>query len=115
MFTTTYMYYYTFETILLDADSTKSMVSMEIPKLYGSFTGAGDLFAALLLAWMTRTDGDLRVSPIPILNQRFPNYFSRGAHIEAKASCRARPTKSLFSASCIWYLMHLTHNTYAKV
>ncbi|KFM77236.1 Pyridoxal kinase, partial [Stegodyphus mimosarum] len=35
---------------------------MEIPKLDAIFTGTGDLFSALLLAWMARTNGDLVIS-----------------------------------------------------
>ncbi|GBN90334.1 Pyridoxal kinase [Araneus ventricosus] len=42
--------------------NSKSLVSMDIPKLPASFTGTGDLFSALLLAWMANTDGDLKVS-----------------------------------------------------
>ncbi|KAG8193227.1 hypothetical protein JTE90_005574 [Oedothorax gibbosus] len=44
------------------ASNPKTLVSMEIPKLPSSFTGGGDLFSALLLAWMTKTKGDLRAS-----------------------------------------------------
>ncbi|GFS47705.1 pyridoxal kinase [Trichonephila inaurata madagascariensis] len=40
----------------------KHFVNMEIKKLPAEFTGTGDLFSALLLAWMARTDGDLKVS-----------------------------------------------------
>ncbi|CAL1278557.1 unnamed protein product [Larinioides sclopetarius] len=42
--------------------NSKSLVSMDIPKFPASFTGTGDLFSALLLAWMAKTDGDLKVS-----------------------------------------------------
>lgn len=38
---------------------------MEIPKIICpakiSFTGTGDLFTALLLAWMAKTGGNLKV------------------------------------------------------
>ncbi|GFX14713.1 pyridoxal kinase [Trichonephila clavipes] len=43
-------------------NNKKHFVSMEIKKLPAEFTGTGDLFSALLLAWMARTDGDLKVS-----------------------------------------------------
>lgn len=35
-------------------------LKIEIPKLKGSFTGTGDLFAALFLAWMHRSNNDLK-------------------------------------------------------
>ncbi|XP_059471771.1 pyridoxal kinase [Neocloeon triangulifer] len=35
-------------------------ISVNIPKLPAIFTGTGDLFAALFLAWMTKTGGDLK-------------------------------------------------------
>lgn len=41
-----------------------STVSMEIPKIAGIFTGTGDVFSALVLAWMAKTGGDLKVSCI---------------------------------------------------
>ncbi|CAH1391227.1 unnamed protein product [Nezara viridula] len=37
----------------------KTKVTVNIPKLNSNFTGTGDLFAALLLAWMHKTDNDL--------------------------------------------------------
>lgn len=44
---------------------TKSVIHMEIPKINCpakiSFTGTGDLFTALLLAWMAKTGGNLKV------------------------------------------------------
>lgn len=36
---------------------TKDAVTIEIPKFPVQFTGSGDLFAALLLAWMHKTNG----------------------------------------------------------
>lgn len=41
----------------------KSRVKIEFPKLPATFTGTGDLFAASLLIWMTKTNKDLKVSP----------------------------------------------------
>lgn len=40
----------------------KTKVTVNIPKLNSNFTGTGDLFAALLLAWMHKTDNDLIMS-----------------------------------------------------
>ena len=34
---------------------------MDIPRFDAEYTGSGDLFAALLLAWMYRHPGDLKV------------------------------------------------------
>ncbi|CAB3373844.1 Hypothetical predicted protein [Cloeon dipterum] len=45
------------------SDGTKSTrISVEIPKLPAIFTGTGDLFAALILAWMTKSNSDLKGS-----------------------------------------------------
>jgi pyridoxine kinase len=35
---------------------------MEIPKLPAIFTGTGDLFASLLLAWMQKHPNDLKLA-----------------------------------------------------
>ncbi|PSN32051.1 Pyridoxal kinase [Blattella germanica] len=40
----------------------KSALSIKIPKIPVTFTGSGDLFAALILAWMTRTNNQLKPS-----------------------------------------------------
>jgi pyridoxine kinase len=40
----------------------KAQVTICIPKLPCTFTGTGDLFAALLLAWMWRTNNQLKPS-----------------------------------------------------
>lgn len=40
----------------------KKRVIIEIPKLPATFTGTGDLFAALILAWMNKTNGNLKLS-----------------------------------------------------
>ncbi|XP_076372715.1 pyridoxal kinase isoform X4 [Tachypleus tridentatus] len=40
----------------------KIQIQLEIPQLPAVFTGTGDLFTALLLAWMTRTQHDLKVA-----------------------------------------------------
>lgn len=37
-------------------------VTMEIPRLSAQFTGTGDLFASLFLAWMYKTNKDLKTS-----------------------------------------------------
>ena len=42
--------------------SNSEKVTIKIPKLPASFTGTGDLFAALLLAWMHKTNSQLKVS-----------------------------------------------------
>ena len=39
-----------------------SCVRMEIPKLPAIFTGTGDLFASLLLAWMQKHPNDLKLA-----------------------------------------------------
>lgn len=38
----------------------RTSVSIEIPKLNAIFTGTGDLFASLLLAWITLTEHDVK-------------------------------------------------------
>ena len=40
----------------------KKRVIIEIPKLPATFTGTGDLFAALILAWMNKTNGNMKQS-----------------------------------------------------
>ena len=40
----------------------KSCIRMEIPKLQAIFTGTGDLFASLLLAWMQKHPNDLKLA-----------------------------------------------------
>lgn len=40
----------------------KTKVIVDIPKLNSNFTGTGDLFAALFLAWMHKTDNNLTKS-----------------------------------------------------
>ncbi|KAG8278450.1 hypothetical protein J6590_019079 [Homalodisca vitripennis] len=42
------------------ADGKKSQVTIEIPLLDATFTGTGDLFAALFLAWMAKSGGVLK-------------------------------------------------------
>jgi pyridoxine kinase len=44
------------------AGGKKTAVSIHIPKLPCTFTGTGDLFAALLLAWMWRTNNQVKPS-----------------------------------------------------
>ena len=39
----------------------RSCIRMEIPKLPAIFTGTGDLFASLLLAWMQKHPNDLKL------------------------------------------------------
>ena len=39
-----------------------SYVRMDIPKLPAIFTGTGDLFASLLLAWMQKHPNDLKLA-----------------------------------------------------
>ena len=43
-------------------DNSVEVWKIEIPRIPHLFTGTGDLFAALLLAWMHRTDGVLCVA-----------------------------------------------------
>ena len=42
-------------------DGSTCSIRMEIPKIPASFTGTGDLFAALLLAWSTNHPHNLQV------------------------------------------------------
>ncbi|KAG8278454.1 hypothetical protein J6590_019082 [Homalodisca vitripennis] len=42
------------------ANGKKSQVTIEIPLLDATFTGTGDLFAALFLAWMAKSGGVLK-------------------------------------------------------
>lgn len=43
-------------------NGTRSCVRMEIPKLPATFTGTGDLFASLLLAWMQKHPENLQLA-----------------------------------------------------
>jgi len=43
------------------ADGTVNSYQMDIPRFDTEYTGSGDLFAALLLAWIHRHPGDLKV------------------------------------------------------
>ncbi|XP_043229882.1 pyridoxal kinase-like [Amphibalanus amphitrite] len=43
-------------------NDTSRRIRINIPRLPASFTGTGDLFAACLLAWMHKTNGDLKTS-----------------------------------------------------
>ena len=47
---------------LLFTGDIKTSVSINIPKIPVPFTGSGDLFAAVFMAWMTRTDNQLKSS-----------------------------------------------------
>jgi len=40
----------------------KTVVKVLIPKFPASFVGTGDLFTALVTAWLTKTEGDLKLS-----------------------------------------------------
>ena len=40
----------------------RTEVRVNIPKFPASFVGTGDLFTALCTAWLTKTDGDLRLT-----------------------------------------------------
>jgi len=42
--------------------STGARVKVLIPKFPAAFVGTGDLFTALSTAWLTRTEGDLKLS-----------------------------------------------------
>lgn len=44
----------------LKEDGTKERMRFSIPRLGASFVGTGDLFAALLLAWLSNSGGDLK-------------------------------------------------------
>uniref|UniRef100_T1JPG7 Pyridoxal kinase n=1 Tax=Strigamia maritima TaxID=126957 RepID=T1JPG7_STRMM len=43
-------------------DGKKLRVRLNIPKLACSFTGTGDLFTACFLAWMFKTNGDIKIA-----------------------------------------------------
>jgi len=53
------------------AQGKLEMYKMDIPRLNAEFTGTGDLFAALLLAWMYRHPNDLKVCLYHISNIRY--------------------------------------------
>lgn len=40
----------------------RQLVKLLIPKLKATFIGTGDLFAALFMAWFTKTDCDLKIA-----------------------------------------------------
>jgi len=42
-------------------DGVKTVVRLEIPKFPAAFVGTGDLFTALCTAWLSKTDGDIKV------------------------------------------------------
>jgi len=44
------------------ADGAVESYQVNIPRFDVEYTGSGDLFAALLLAWMHQHPGDLKVS-----------------------------------------------------
>lgn len=46
----------------LAKDGSKQRVKYRIPRLPATFTGTGDLFAALLLAWLSKTSCDIKLS-----------------------------------------------------
>lgn len=43
-------------------NGTQRAVRLQIPKFQVSFIGTGDLFAALFLAWFTKSQGDIKVA-----------------------------------------------------
>ena len=43
-------------------NGSRQLVKLLIPKLRATFIGTGDLFAALFMAWFTRTNRDLKTS-----------------------------------------------------
>lgn len=47
---------------LLSLQGVNKCVRMEIPKLDATFTGTGDLFASVLLAWLHRHPNDLALA-----------------------------------------------------
>lgn len=48
--------------LILFLGKTKTAVTIDIPKFPAHFTGTGDLFASLLLAWMTKSNNDIKTS-----------------------------------------------------
>ena len=46
------------------SDGASTRVRLEIPKFPARFTGSGDIFAALLLAWMQKHPDDLKVGQL---------------------------------------------------
>jgi pyridoxine kinase len=61
-------------------------VTVKIPKLPATFTGTGDLFAALFMAWMHRSGGDLQeaiektISSLQAVLQRTIKYADSKYH-----------------------------------
>jgi len=43
-------------------DGVKTVVKVNIPKFPAAFVGTGDLFTALCTAWLTKTQGDLKLT-----------------------------------------------------
>lgn len=43
-------------------DDKKTRVVITFPKLKATFVGSGDLYTACLLAWMHKTDNDIKIS-----------------------------------------------------
>ena len=48
---------------------------MEIPRLDAIFTGTGDLFASMLLAWLYEHPDDLKVSVFHYVILKYLNYI----------------------------------------
>jgi len=48
--------------VMYTADGAVESYQVNIPRFDVEYTGSGDLFAALLLAWMHQHPGDLKVS-----------------------------------------------------
>uniref|UniRef100_A0A1B6GGB9 Pyridoxal kinase n=1 Tax=Cuerna arida TaxID=1464854 RepID=A0A1B6GGB9_9HEMI len=74
------------------ADGKKTQVTIEIPLLDATFTGTGDLFAALFLAWMAKSGGVLKealektVSTLQAVLKRTLHVASQDVSKEGKSS-----------------------------
>lgn len=53
---------YVIGVLFLLSDGKRESLSIQIPRLPASFTGSGDLFAALFMAWMYRTKENTKLS-----------------------------------------------------
>jgi len=80
-----------------------SLVRLNIPKLAASFVGTGDLFTALSTAWLSRTEGDLKLSLERTVNsmQAVLKRTLNFANLKAKELGLERPSPALMELRLI--------------
>merc|ERR1712098_914571 len=84
-------------------NGVKTVVKVNIPKFPASFVGTGDLFTALVTAWLTKTEGDLKLSMERTIDtmQAVLGRTLNQANAEAKVQGLLKPSPAMMELKLI--------------